>query len=99
MESPASTLAGERVKGCSHERRLRTRRERKIKLSNFIEGLRILMPYYEGADGFHLGAEHDVVYAYSTNRPLPIDAVWRMVELGWHQDDVHLEEDDEFTAA
>ena len=47
------------------------RREcRGMKLSEFLEGLTILKPHYKGGDGFHLGAEHDVFYAYATDTPL-----------------------------
>lgn len=59
-----------------------------MKLSNFIEGLQILQKHYDGGDGYHLGSEHDVFYAYKTNTPLSPDEVRRMYELDWHQEDV-----------
>ncbi len=65
-----------------------------MKLLAFIEGLQILAPYYEGGDGYHLGAEHDIFYAYATAKPLPETAVTKMYELGWFQPDVEEVEDD-----
>lgn len=59
-----------------------------MKLSNFIEGLKILQPHYEGGDGYHIGAEHDQFYAYATATPLTDAEVTRMRELGWFQPDM-----------
>ncbi len=56
-----------------------------MKLSNFIEGLKTLQPYYEGGDGYHIGAEHDQFYAYITDLPLTTEDVQKMRELGWFQ--------------
>lgn len=56
-----------------------------MKLSNFIEGLKTLQPYYNGGDGYHIGAEHDKFYAYQTDIPMGRDDVTKMVELGWFQ--------------
>lgn len=63
-----------------------------MKLNNFIEGLQIFQPYYDNPDGYHIGAEHDQVYVYSTDKPLPEAAVERLVELGWFQPDSEVEE-------
>ena len=57
-----------------------------MKLSNFIEGLKILQPYYKDGDGYHIGAEHDQFYADQTERPLTAKDVQRMIDLGWHQE-------------
>lgn len=65
-----------------------------MKLSNFIEGLKILQPHYEGCDGYHIGAEHDQFYAYQTDKPLRPEDVKRMRELGWFQPEQ--EEDEEY---
>ena len=56
-----------------------------MKLSNFIEGLKTLQPYYEGGDGYHIGAEHDQFYAYKTDKPLTQEDVQKMRVLGWFQ--------------
>ena len=56
-----------------------------MKLSNFIEGLKVLQSYYEGGDGYHIGAEHDQFYAYQTDRPLTPEDVQKMRDLGWFQ--------------
>lgn len=69
-----------------------------MKLSQFIEGLQILKPYYKDGDDYHLGAEHDVFYAYGTERPLSAPDVVRMLELGWFQEDAPRDDEGEFTA-
>lgn len=56
-----------------------------MKLSNFIDGLAILRPYYDDPDGFHIGAEHDQFYAYATSREMSHDDVLKMRNLGWFQ--------------
>jgi hypothetical protein len=58
-----------------------------MKLSKFIEGLKILQPYYEGGDGYHIGAEHDQFYAYKTDKPLTPEDVQKMRDLDWFQPD------------
>lgn len=61
-------------------------------LSKFIGGLNILKPYYTGGDGFHIGAEHDQFYAYSTDKPLTPEDQQRMCALGWFQPEGGLSE-------
>jgi len=56
-----------------------------MKLSNFIEGLKTLQPYYNGGDGYHIGAEHDQFYAYQTDKPLTPEDAQKMRDLGWFQ--------------
>jgi hypothetical protein len=56
-----------------------------MKLSNFIEGLKTLQPYYTDGDGYHIGAEHDQFDAYTTDKPLTREDQLRMCELGWFQ--------------
>jgi len=58
-----------------------------MKLSNFIEGLKTLQPYYKDGDGYHIGAEHDQFYTYQTERPLTPEDVQKMRDLGWFQPD------------
>lgn len=60
-----------------------------MKLSNFIEGLLILKQYYEGQDGYHIGAEHDQFYAFATSIPLEPATVHRMKSLGWFQPEMN----------
>lgn len=59
-----------------------------MKLSNFIEGLTILRPYYSDPDGYHIGAEHDQFFAYATDRPLSDEDLNKMRGFGWFQPDV-----------
>lgn len=67
-------------------------------LNNFIEGLLILRPYYNDGDGYQLGADHDIVYVYSTDRPLSAEDITKMTELGWFQPDSHKPESEGFSA-
>ena len=56
-----------------------------MKLSDFIDGLNTLRPYYDRQDGYHIGAEHDQFYCYPTDRPLTEEDVKKMLSLGWFQ--------------
>ena len=57
-----------------------------MKTKNIIKGLQTLLPYYDDIGGFHNGAEHDVIYAYETDRPLNSNDLSIMIALGWHQE-------------
>ena len=68
-----------------------------MQLNNFIEGLMILQAYYDKPDGYHVGAEQDIVYMYGTNKVIPETVVARLCILGWFQPEVYIaEEDDSF---
>ena len=56
-----------------------------MKLGDVIEGLQVLRPHYAGGDGYHLGADHDVIFAYSTETPLSEAEITKLLELGWSQ--------------
>jgi hypothetical protein len=64
-----------------------------MKTKAIIEGLQVLLPFYNDQDGFHNGAEHDTFYAYATDTELPEAAVKWLIELGWFQPDVEYEDD------
>jgi len=64
-----------------------------MKTKDIIEGLVILTKYRDDQDGRDVGAEHDVLYAFSTDRPVETDDLARLVELGWFQEDVEYEDD------
>lgn len=71
-----------------------------MSLEKFMKGLHILLPFYDKPDGYHLGAEHDQIYIYATDRPVGADDVAELLSLGFFQPDVHLPEDqDEATVA
>jgi hypothetical protein len=59
-----------------------------MKLNKFLEGLAVLRPHWKDPDGHHLGADHDVIYAYATDTPLSETELARLAELGWFQQDV-----------
>ncbi|MFT6151366.1 MAG: hypothetical protein ACJAY9_000755 [Flavobacteriales bacterium] len=56
------------------------------------EGLLILEKYRKN-DNFGIGAEHDVIYAYQTSKPLSEEDFLQMIQLGWFQTDVENEEE------
>lgn len=66
-----------------------------MRLSNFIEGLKTLQPYYEDGDGYRISAEHDQFYAHQTDKPLTPEDVQKMHDLGWFQPDPP-DDDDEY---
>ena len=57
-----------------------------MRTKDIIKGLQILMPYYDKPDGYNIGANHDVIYAYATNNPISKKDLAKMIELGWHQE-------------
>jgi hypothetical protein len=57
-----------------------------MKLSNFMQGLEILRAFYNDPNGYHIGAEHDIFYAYATDKPLTTEALEQLVALGWFQE-------------
>lgn len=59
-----------------------------MKTKSIIEGLTILNRYYKDPDGYNNGAEHDIIYAFETDRPVSPEDVVRLVELGWSQHEV-----------
>jgi hypothetical protein len=54
---------------------------------SIIEGLTILEKYRTKPNGYNTGAEHDQIYAYSTDLPASEEDVNRLVKLGWFQED------------
>lgn len=59
-------------------------------MEKFIAGLQIFSKYYTKPDGYHFGAEHDIIYIYATDRPIDNeDDLKKVYELGFHQDEVH----------
>ena len=59
-----------------------------MKLSDVIKGVMILRPYYNDPDGYNMGAEHDMMFMFATDKPLPDDDVCKMHDLGWFQENV-----------
>jgi hypothetical protein len=56
-----------------------------VKLNAFIEGVHILRQYMDDQNGYHLGADHDVIYFYATDKPVSEAHIARLRELGWFQ--------------
>ena len=60
-----------------------------MKLLNLVNGLLTLAPYYDhGGEGYPLAADHDIIYATATDRPLSPEDVERMIGFGWFQPEV-----------
>lgn len=58
-----------------------------MKLSALADAVNILRPYYNDPDGYHVGAEHDEIFLYTTDKPLSAEDVAKMRSLGWSQPD------------
>lgn len=59
-----------------------------MRINNFVDGLAIIRTGYDSPDGYVLGAEHDIIYVYATDKPLFIEDVEKLFALGWFQPDV-----------
>jgi len=57
-----------------------------MRINQIIQGLTILQKYYNDPNGYHTGADHDVIYAYKTDKELSSDDLNKMYELDWFQD-------------
>lgn len=55
---------------------------------NLIKGLQILQPHYNKPGGLNTGAEHDVLYAYTTDKPLSASHIEQMIKAEWFQKNV-----------
>lgn len=62
-------------------------------LSRIIAGINILSPYYDGGDGYHLGAKHYEIFLYATSCPVSPEDIKELLELGWFQPDGANEDD------
>jgi len=60
-----------------------------MKIGALIKGLQILARYRtNGLEGYDIGAGHNVLYAYPTDRPVAEDDLKRLIELNWFQEGV-----------
>lgn len=59
-----------------------------MNLKQFLAGVKILRKYYNDPDGYHIDAVHDIVYMYSTDKPLTPQHVKELRDLGWFQRDL-----------
>jgi hypothetical protein len=57
-----------------------------MKTQNIIMGLQILLAYYNNHGGYHVEAEHDMIFASATDKPLSDASLKAIIALGWHQD-------------
>lgn len=64
--------------------------------TEFRGGLEILSGYYDNQNGYHVGAEHDIFYAYPTDKPLSQPDLVKLIKLGWFQPEVPEDGDGEF---
>ncbi len=56
-----------------------------MKSKDFINGLQILMLYYDDQDGYHFDPNDDRFIADKTDRPLSDEDQMKMTALGWEQ--------------
>ena len=63
-------------------------------LSDFTKGLDILRKYYDDPDGYCLGAEHDIIYVYSTDKPVSPEDLEKLFAMNWFQPDVDTGDED-----
>ncbi len=54
--------------------------------TNIIAGLQLLDGYRDKPGSYDVGADHDVIYAYATDKPLSESHVKKMIALGWFQE-------------
>ena len=54
---------------------------------DLAEGIKLTAQYRE-KPGYDCGGEHDVIHLYGTDRPMSNDDVQKMINLGFHQEDV-----------
>jgi hypothetical protein len=64
-----------------------------VRTHTIVDGMSLLLPYYNNPDGFHASAEHDALHMAPTDKPLTPDDLSKMVALGWFQERVEYEGD------
>lgn len=57
-----------------------------MKTCDIVEGIQILAKY-RNKQGWDLGAAHDVIYCFATDKPVGAEDLQRLVDLGWCQED------------
>lgn len=65
-----------------------------MKTGALVEGIALLENYRDDKDGYNLGAEHDIIYCYATDRPLSEPDIQKMLDLGWFQEVEYADEDE-----
>jgi hypothetical protein len=57
-----------------------------MNLKDFTTGLGIISKYYNDSEGYHLGADHDVIYIYPPEGPISEEDVAALRKLEFHQE-------------
>jgi hypothetical protein len=57
-----------------------------MNLKDFTSGLAIITKYYDNPDGYHIGADNDVIYIYPSDNPMSSGDVATLRTLGFYQD-------------
>jgi hypothetical protein len=52
---------------------------------NFMTGLSILMKYKDNPNGYNIGADHDEIYVWATDKPVSEVDLARLYDLTWFQ--------------
>ena len=54
-------------------------------INEVIKGMEILSKYFD-EDGYNVGAEHDVIYVYNTDKAVSEEDIVTLRSNGWEQD-------------
>jgi hypothetical protein len=54
-------------------------------IRNLVDGINILRQYYDNPDGYYVGADHDEIYLYCTDRPVSKEHFDLLTAMEWHQ--------------
>lgn len=65
--------------------------------TNILNGLNLLSKYYNEGNEYTVGAEHDVIYAYSTDVPLSEEDWYKLTGFGWTQQDVNSDKFEDYS--
>lgn len=57
-----------------------------MKLNDFICGMAIIGKYYND-DGWHIGADYDIIYLYPTDKEMNRGDIQKLLDIGWYQPD------------
>ena len=55
------------------------------KVSDVLEGIKILNSYYD-ENSWNIGADYNIIYMYATDRAISIEDLEQLWDLGWNQE-------------
>ena len=69
-----------------------------MKNEYIIEGMTIISKYYNKDNNYNVGAEHDILYLFETDKPVSKEDLKTLIDLGWTQEEADFV-DETFTIA